>query len=173
MWCPGSVWCLIVSISGLCLLSTGWNISVTLRFIFKQTVYRPFKIQVYTVISWFSVCNKNNKHFSKEEGKDQESIQSITPNLTHHLGKWQKHKKTTHVKESQEVSPIPAGDHKAARDRQDRYNKRQTWNINNKKDPQKKHHLGIVSKKELLEGLNMFNGTGLNLTSDQFCMQNC
>ena len=44
------------------------------------------------------------------------------------------------------------------------------WNINNKKDLQKKHRLGMVSKKELLEGLNMF--TNLTLTSDQFCMQN-
>ena len=47
------------------------------------------------------------------------------------------------------------------------------WNINNKKDLQKKHHLGMVSKKELLEGLNMFNSTNLTLTSDQLCMQNC
>ena len=42
---------------------------------------------------------------------------------------------------------------------------RQTQNTNNKKDPQKKHHLRTVSKK-LLEGLNMFNGTDLTLNYD-------
>ena len=40
-----------------------------------------------------------------KEGKDQESIQS---SIT-----------STHTQESQEVSPFPAGDHKAARNRQD------------------------------------------------------
>ena len=41
---------------------------------------------------------------------------------------------------SQEVSPLPAGDHKAAT------NSMTVRNINNKKDPQKKQHLGTVSK---------------------------
>ena len=37
---------------------------------------------------------------SKEEGKDQESIQSSTkPDLGHHVGKRQKLKKTLHTKE--------------------------------------------------------------------------
>ena len=53
---------------------------------------------------------------SKEEGKDQESIQSSTE---HHVGKWQNTRKH-HIQESQEVSPFPAGDHKAAMNRQDR-----------------------------------------------------
>ena len=39
----------------------------------------------------------------------------------------------------------PAGDHKAARTRPDSIT-RQTCNFNNRKDPQKKHHLGTVSK---------------------------
>ena len=56
---------------------------------------------------------------SKKEGKGQESIQSnntIKPGLD--IGS----DKTTskyHMKKSQEGSPIPAGDHKAARNRQD------------------------------------------------------
>ena len=35
---------------------------------------------------------------------------------------WESHKNTRkhHIQESQEVSPFPAGDHKAARNRQDR-----------------------------------------------------
>ena len=40
-----------------------------------------------------------------------------------------KKKKKHHTQESQESSPIPAGDHKAAKNLQER--------INNKKDPQK------------------------------------
>ena len=35
------------------------------------------------------------------------------------MGKWQKHKKKHHIQESQEVSPFPARDHKAARNRQE------------------------------------------------------
>ena len=35
-------------------------------------------------------------HKSSEEVKDQESIQSnITPDAEHHMGMWQKHKKTS------------------------------------------------------------------------------
>ena len=45
--------------------------------------------------------------------------------------------------ESQEVSPCPAGDHKASINRRARkHNKKQ--DRNNKNDPQKKHHLGTV-----------------------------
>ena len=62
-----------------------------------------------------------------------------------------------HTQESQKVSPFQACVHKAARNRQDSLTKRH-MNINNKKDLQKKHRLGMVSKK-LLEDLNMFNDT--------------
>ena len=34
------------------------------------------------------------------------------------------------------------------------------------KNPKKKYRRGTVSKNILLEGLNQFNGTNLNLTSD-------
>ena len=55
---------------------------------------------------------------AKEEGKDQESIQSSTkPDPGHHLGKWQKIKH--HTQESQEVNPFQADDHKTAISRQD------------------------------------------------------
>ena len=40
-----------------------------------------------------------------------------------------------HIQEIQEVSPFPAGGHKAARNRQD--------SMTDKQDPQKKHRLGM------------------------------
>ena len=42
----------------------------------------------------------------------------------------------------------------------------QTWSITNKNDPQKKHHLGTVSKILLVEGLNQFHSANLTLNSD-------
>ena len=43
---------------------------------------------------------------SKEEGKDQESIQSSTIfDPGHHMGKWQKHKKTSHTREKSKKHP--------------------------------------------------------------------
>ena len=47
---------------------------------------------------------------SKEEGKDQESIQSSTIfDPGHHMGKWQKHKKTSHTREKSKKSPQSLG----------------------------------------------------------------
>ena len=55
------------------------------------------------------------EHFgieSKEDSKDQELIQSSTATVPgYQNGKWQDHNK--HHKQSQEVSPFSAGDHKA------------------------------------------------------------
>ena len=48
--------------------------------------------------------------------------------------------------ENQEVSPFPAGDHKAS------INAKQTQDRTNMNDPQKKYRLGTVSKNILLEG---------------------
>ena len=60
------------------------------------------------------------------------------------------------TKESQVVSPFPAGDHKASTtDVHESITKQDRNNIN---DPQKRHRLGTVSKNILLEGLNQFNG---------------
>ena len=57
--------------------------------------------------------------------------------------------------ESQEVSPFPAGDHKAQQtDVHESITKQDRNNIH---DPQKKQRLGTVSKNILLEGLNRFN----------------
>ena len=57
---------------------------------------------------------------SKEEGKYQESIQSMTDLIQDTT--WLSDKDTLrkdHIQESQEVSPFPAGDHKAAMNRKD------------------------------------------------------
>ena len=76
-----------------------------------------------------SLC-KLYDHLSKNEGKDQELIQSsTTPDPGHHIGKLQKPKKTSHT-----ISPFPAGDHKAVRNTQDSMSKTKT---NNKNHPQK------------------------------------
>ena len=62
--------------------------------------------------------------------------------------------------ESQEVSPFPAGDHKATINRRaQKHNKHMT-------ETQKKYRLGTVSKNILLEGINRFKGTNLTLSSD-------
>ena len=94
---------------------------------------------------------------SKQKGKDQESIQSsITPDPGY---QW---KVTTSqldfTNESQEVSPFPAGDHKASINRRVRRKAWQKQVRNNINAPQKKHRLGTVSKNILLEGLNQFYG---------------
>ena len=65
--------------------------------------------------------------------------------------------------ESKEVSPFPAGDHKAAMNR--RKSKRNTRHKNTN-DPQKKYRIGTVSKNFLLEDLNRFHGANLTLSSD-------
>ena len=58
----------------------------------------------------------------KEEGKDQESIQSsTTPDPGHHMGK-RKNAGKHHIQESQEVSPFPTGDHNVAGNRHDYIN---------------------------------------------------
>ena len=55
---------------------------------------------------------------SKQEGIDQESIQSnTTPDPGHYMGKWQKHTKT-HENITYKRAKRP-GDYKAARNRQD------------------------------------------------------
>ena len=76
---------------------------------------------------------------SKKENKDHESIQSnTTPDPGHHIGKRQ-NKSKYYTQESQDVSPFPTGEDKAARNRQDS-------KIITKHKQLKKHRLGTVSK---------------------------
>ena len=58
---------------------------------------------------------------NKEVGKDQESIQSrTTPDQGHHMVKY-------HIQKNQEVSPFPAGDHKASMNRQESFKGHETY----------------------------------------------
>ena len=95
------------------------------------------------------VTRKRNK-----KGKYQESIQA--PHLTQDTNGKVTTSQLDITNMGQEVSPFPAGDHKASINRLARkHNKQDRNNIN---DPQKKHHLGTVSKNILQEGLNRFHG---------------
>ena len=59
---------------------------------------------------------------SKEEGKGKESIQLSNTHDPGHGMVWEsdKNNKKHHIQGSQEVSPFPTGDHKAARNRHGR-----------------------------------------------------
>ena len=93
-----------------------------------------------------TITNSHNgsNNQSKRGCKDQESIQSSTKPDPGYQWESDKHTVDT-TNESQEVSPFPAGDHKAHINRraQNIANTRQNENI---KDPQKKYLLGTVSK---------------------------
>ena len=72
--------------------------------------------------------HRNIIGLSYEEGKDQELISNQVPHLTRDII-WESDKKNTrkyHTQGSQEVSPFPADDHKAARNRQDSLTKTNT-----------------------------------------------
>ena len=92
----------------------------------------------------WSPSGTSENYESKQGCKDQESTQSsTTPDPGY---QWESDKLTEDTtNESQEVSPFPAGDHKAHINRraQNIANTRQNKNI---KDPQKKYRLGTVSK---------------------------
>ena len=77
---------------------------------------------------------------TKVSKKHRSGIDTIKEDTT-----WESDKNTKkhHTQESQDVSSFPAGNHKAAMNRQESMTKP---NINNKNDPQKKHRLGMVSK---------------------------
>ena len=96
---------------------------------------------------------------SKEEGKDQESTRSSTIPYQNTIWESDTNTRKHNTQENQEVSPFPAGDHKATRNRLESITKIH-MNINNKTDPHKKYRLGMVSKISL-EDLNMFSGTNL------------
>ena len=68
------------------------------------------------------------------------------PHLTQ-VSTWESNKNTIIItNKSQEVSPFPSGDHKAAMNRHK--------SMRNTNDPQKEYHFGTISKYILLEGLN-------------------
>ena len=87
---------------------------------------------------------KRTISISKYGCKDQEWIQSsTTPDPGY---QWESDKLTVDTtNESQEVSPFPAGDHKAHINRRAQRHCKHKQN-KNIKDPQKKYRLGTVSK---------------------------
>ena len=94
-------------------------------------------------------------HQSKKEGKDQESIQSHT---TPYPGYQLESDNVTirhHTREPRgQLSQQVTTRHQQT-DMHESITKHDRNTIN---DPQKKHHLGTVSKNILLESLNQFNG---------------
>ena len=94
---------------------------------------------------------------SKEAKIRINTIKCQTSPRTPHgkLTKTRKH----YIQESQEGSHFTVGDYKAAMNRQESII---NTNMNYKKDPQKKHRLGTVSKKYL----NKFYGTNVTFISD-------
>ena len=77
---------------------------------------------------------------------------------------WERNKTTINIiNKSQEVSPFPAGDHKAAMKRRESMRNTRQKDTN---DPQRKYRLRTVSKNILLERLNRFQGANLTLSSD-------
>ena len=76
-----------------------------------------------------------------------------------------KNTRKRHTQESQEISPFPACDHKAARNRQNSIIK--TYVKHKQRRRIHKRNTALErSVKQLLEGLNMFNGANLTLNSD-------
>ena len=77
---------------------------------------------------------------------------------------WESNKNTINItNKSQEVSPFPADDRMAAMNRRKSMRNIRHKNTN---DPQEKYRLGTVSKSILLEGLILFQGANLTLSSD-------
>ena len=100
---------------------------------------------IWSAVILFAIKVTKVRRHSKEEGKDQESIHSsTTPDPGHHMGIWQKHKKTSYQRVKR--PGLPSRWSQGCKDRQDSMTKT-TRNISNKKDSQKMYHLGTVSKK--------------------------
>ena len=105
------------------------------EIIYYLKVYQKIKKNLYHLLSTTKVSN----------GAKIRNRYNQVPHLTQDT-KWESDKLTEDTtNESQEVSPFPAGDHKAHINRraQNIANTRQNKNI---KDPQKKYRLGTVSK---------------------------
>ena len=85
---------------------------------------------------------------------------STTPDAGHHMRKWQ-NSRIRHIQESQEASPLPAGDQKAAWKRHDSMTDKDETQIT--KRIHKRSTALERSVRKLLEGLNMFDGTNLSL----------
>ena len=85
------------------------------QYTYSNSSVYPLKVAFCTVHKHIFDIIYNYDHKSKNRGKDHKSIQSCTtPDQGHHTAKLQKHNKN-HT----QVSPFPAGDNKAAMNRQE------------------------------------------------------
>ena len=102
-------WCLTLVIVSCLFLAAMWSLAGKwlaswLSYIFLCFLYFPIwcsgSCMVLDCIEFWSLHSSLFWNFKeivwKKEGKGQESIQSnTTPDPGHHMGKWQKHNKTT------------------------------------------------------------------------------
>ena len=125
---------------------------------FTTNVYELLKISLYFLIFWEIKWVRGHWMFRqacallqvKKEGKDKELIQSsTTPDPRHHRGKWHNHKETSHTREPR-GPPFHSRWSNDCKEQTRQYN-RDEREKQMKKDPQKKYHLGTVSK--ILKGL--------------------
>ena len=86
-------------------------------------------------------CGGNRRFESKEECKEQESIRSNAHMTRDTTCESDKHTRKRHIQETQEISPFPASDNKAARNGQDMMIDKHETQIT------KRHRLGKVRKK--------------------------
>ena len=93
------------------------------------------------------ICYKVRKEAKIKNQYNQ--VSHLTKDTTWESGK---NTRNHHVQESQDVSCFPARVHKAILNRQDSMT---DMNTKYKKDPQKKHYLGTVSKNYFIEGLKL------------------
>ena len=133
---------------------THWHHEICLVMINGDREGRIFLSQSHTkrglfflLTTWYLIWYLKNMKKVRKETKIRYQVSHLTQDTT------QRSEKNTWkiTQESQKVSPFLVGDHKAT------MNDRKAWrtrNTNNIKDPQKKHCLGTVSNKILLEGLN-------------------
>ena len=103
--------------------------------------------------------------YKVSKGAKTRNRYNLVPHLTQDTNGKVTNSQLYTTKESQEVSPFPAGDHKAQMNRRvQRHNKHKTEK--NIKDPQNKYRLGTVSKIFYWRAYNWFHGANLTLNSD-------
>ena len=106
----------------------------------SETVLKFYNLETRSCYD-FSIIAYDSRHMIKVRKKAEIMNQyNQVPHLTQDAI-WESDKNTRkhQIQRTQEGSPFPASDHKAARNRQDSMAK---TNTDNKKDPQKKHCLG-------------------------------
>ena len=128
--------------------------NATLKTYLHETKYR-------IILDTYTALNKVSKGAKIRNRYNQVHV----PHLTQDTNWKVTNSQLDTTNECQEVSPFPAGDHKAHINRRSqRHSKQKTEK--NMKDPQKKYRLGTVSKIFFLEDLNQFNGAYLIFNSN-------